>query len=129
MQKALPLAIISTIFAGCSDMCENEVVTRMTSPEGRLDAVIFQRDCGTTTGFSTQISVIGAGEQLLGIGNTFRADDDHGSASDGSWGGPWAEIKWLSPNRLLVRYAAKSRVFEQHDDVSGVQVTYQMVGS
>jgi len=29
---------------------------------------------------------------------------------------------------LLVRYAAKSRLFEQDDDVSGVKVTYQAIG-
>jgi len=99
----------------------------MTSPDGKRDAVLFQRDCGATTGFSTQISILDVGEQLSGMGNTFRADDDHGAASAGDWGGSWAEMKWLSRDRLLIRYAAKSRIFEQDDHVSGVDVIYQTV--
>jgi hypothetical protein len=74
---------------------------------------MFQRDCGTTTGFSTQISIVEAGDQPSGSGNTFRADDDHGAARAGKWGGSWAEMKWLAPDHLLIRYAAKSRLFER----------------
>jgi hypothetical protein len=45
----------------------------------------------------------------------------------GDWGGPWAEIKWLAKDHLLIRYAAKSRLFEQKDGVSGVRISYQQV--
>jgi hypothetical protein len=71
---------------------------------------------------------LGAVGQLSGSGNTFRADDDHGAARTGGWGGSWAETKWLAPDHLLVRYAAESRLFEQNEDVSGVRITYQAVG-
>ena len=129
MLKTLPLAILCIMSAGCSDTCGDDVVLRITSPDGQRDAVMFQRDCGATTGFSTQISIIDAGDKLSGMGNTFRADDDHGVARAGDWGGPWTEMKWLSSDRLLIRYAGKSRLFEQDDHVSGVDVTYQIVGS
>ena len=110
-------------------MCENSVVSRTPSPDGQYDAVIFERDCGATTGFSTQISVVDGGKSVSGSGNAFVADDDHGAARAGSWGGPWAEPKWLSPARLLIRYAKKSRVFEQSNNAEGVTITYQIVGS
>lgn len=109
--------------------CGNTIVSQVLSPDGRHKAALFQRDCGVTTGFSTQVSILNAGEPLSGTGNAFRADDDHGAARAGEWGGPWAEIRWLTPNHLLVRYAAKSRLFERDDDVSGVTVTYQAVGA
>jgi len=89
---------------------------------------MFQRDCGATTGFSTQVSILNAGEPLSGPGNVFRADDNHGAARAGGWGGPWAEIKWLSPSHLLVRYAARSRLFKESEHVSGVKIMYQPVG-
>jgi len=127
MLKVMPLAALCIITTGCSDTCGNDVVSRKTSPDGQREAVMFQRDCGATTGFSTQISIIDAGDKLSGIGNTFRADDDHGIARAGDWGGPWAEMKWLSPDRLLIRYAAQSRLFEQGNHVEGVEITYQAV--
>jgi len=89
---------------------------------------MFQRDCGATTGFSTQISILESGDQLAGSGNTFRADDDHGAARTGAWGGSWAEMNWLSKDQLLIRYAAHSRLFEQDADVSGVEIIYEVVG-
>jgi hypothetical protein len=88
---------------------------------------MFQRDCGATTGFSTQISILSPDEEPTGAGNTYRADDAHGKAADGKWGGPWAEARWLAPDRLLVRYAANSRIFEQDGSVSGISVSYQAV--
>jgi hypothetical protein len=60
-----------------------------------------------------------------GGGNAFRADDDHGAAVDGRGGGPWAEMRWLGPDHLLIRYAAKSRIFKQANSVDGVRVTCQ----
>ena len=36
-------------------------------------------------------------------------------------------MRWLGPHRLLIRYAAKSRLFEQENEVSGVKISYQQV--
>ena len=64
-----------------------------------------------------------------GGGNAFVADDDHGAARVCDWEGSWADMKWLSPERLRIRYATKSRLFKQEERVSGVSISYQMVGS
>lgn len=127
--RGLPL-LFSTmlLLGGCSDSCKNTVLTRSTSPGGKWDALMLERSCGATTDFSTEISVLKAGGAGLGGGNIFVGDNDHGVARPGRWGGPWAEIKWLSPTRLLVRYAAGSRVFLQSKAVGDVFVTNQIVG-
>ena len=113
--------------SGCSDSCANTLISRADSPDGQHTAVLFQRDCGATTGFSTQVSVLNRGIELTGSGNSFRADDDHGAAAVCAWGGPWAEVRWLAPDHLRVRYAAKSRLFKQEEEVSGVSISYQQV--
>lgn len=38
-------------------------------------------------------------------------------------------MKWLSPELLLIRYAAKSRILKQKERVFGVSITYQMVSN
>ena len=115
--------------SGCSDGCQNTVASSSLSPNGALAAVLFQRDCGATTGFSTQISILRPDDKPTGGGNAFIADDDRGAARVGSWEGSWAEAKWLAPDHLLIRYAAKSRLFMRSDNVSGVKITYQVVRS
>ncbi|HEY0281498.1 MAG TPA: hypothetical protein VGC27_02615 [Rhizomicrobium sp.] len=55
--------------------CENTVVKSVVSPDGRHKAVLFQRNCGATTGFSSQVSIIPASLWLPDhSGNAFVAD-------------------------------------------------------
>jgi hypothetical protein len=102
-----------------------QLVSRSDSPSGKYSAVIFQRDCGATTSFSTQISILKPGDLPSGRGNTFRADDDHGAAPAGRWGGPWAELSWLAPDHLLIRYGTKSRIFKRAENVGDVKISYE----
>ncbi|MBN8811625.1 MAG: hypothetical protein J0I39_10005 [Sphingomonas sp.] len=109
----------------CSDDCGNRIVSRIDAPGGARSAVLFQRDCGATTGFSTQVSILSGGQAPAGRGNAFIADADHGAARRGAWGGPWAEIRWLRADHLEVRYAPGSRIFLKRETVSGVRVSYR----
>lgn len=128
MLRSSILAAAILALSACSDTCSNSPISRVDAPDGLRSAVMFQRDCGATNGFSTQVSVVAQGEQSSASGNTFRADDNHGAAIAGNWGGPWAEMTWLAPDRLLIRYATKARLFRQEDEVSGVRISYQQVG-
>jgi hypothetical protein len=123
------LFAVMALFAleGCTADCNDTMVERLLSPDGKHEAVLFQRDCGATTGFTTQISVVVTGEEVSGSGNTFVADDDHGKARVGAWEGPWAEIKWLSANRVRIRYSRKSRIFNQSETVGPVKIVYQPI--
>ncbi len=123
---ALLLCAALVGLSGCSDGCANDEIASVLSPDGRHRAVLFQRDCGATTGFSTQISVLERGAPLTGGGNAFIADDDYGAAATGEWGGPWAEVRWQSTDRLTVRYARGSRIFEQRGAVGGVAIDYDV---
>jgi hypothetical protein len=38
-------------------------------------------------------------------------------------------MEWLASDRLLIRYAMNSRLFEQDESVSGVAISYKAVGS
>lgn len=127
MWKSVIALTTLALVSGCADGCENETIIRSQSPDGSHDAILFQRACGATTGFSTQISVLDHGASPADGGNAFIADDDHGAAAAGSWGGSWAEVKWLASDRLLIRYAIRSRIFAQQSEVSGVRITYQAV--
>ena len=58
----------------------------------------------------------------MGVGNTFIADQ---GAKSGSWGGPWAEVHWIGPKRLVVRYDATARVFVKNAKVGDVQIIFE----
>jgi len=89
--------------------------------------VLFQRDCGATTDFSSQVSVIEAGATPSGAGNVFVADTGNGRAKAADWGGPWLQLRWRSPQSLLIRYDKAARVFTRANKMAGVNVSYEAI--
>jgi hypothetical protein len=125
--KVAVLICSSLSLAGCagtSDSCANKPQQSATSPDGAHQAVLFQRDCGATTGFTTQVSVVRAGEAAQGKGNVLITDHAEKAAA---WGGPWAEVKWVEPRHLLVKFDRTARVFEKESSVKGVRVSFESV--
>jgi hypothetical protein len=105
--------------------CENSIIAVLVSPDGVKKAVVFARDCGATTGFSTQISIIPSQDKLPDeSGNTFVADSDHGKASIGRWGGPLVEVAWKDGTNIIVNYAEKAQVFKKQELVAGIKISY-----
>lgn len=128
MQRLLIALALAALLAGCSkSACSNTMVARLHAPADPFTAVLYQRDCGATTGFSTQVGILQDGDTLTGGGDVFRADDNHGAARDGDWGGPWAEMQWTGPRELLIRYAKGARVFQQEKNVQGVKISFEPV--
>lgn len=115
------------VLSGCADACQNAILSSTASPDGERHAVLFMRDCGATTDFSTQVSILRENGPPTGAGNLFIADGGSASAPPTDHGGPWAEIVWQGPRRLLVRYDAMAEVYKQQDQVAGVTVTYEPV--
>lgn len=69
---ALTLVLVSSFIFFSNDMCSNEIYSELLAPNNEQKAVIFQRDCGATTGFSTQISIIKSDSPLANEkGNVF----------------------------------------------------------
>ena len=111
--NVLPLATAAaaSLLAGCDYGCANRVISEWPSPDGSRHAVVFERDCGATTGFSTQVSVVAPGRVPAGGGNIFIADGDHGAVPPGPGGGPPVHVQWLGPRMLEVRYPPRARLF------------------
>ena len=101
-----------------SDMCGAQAFKTISSPNGDYKAVIFEYDCGATTGFSTQVSILDYDEALGNkSGNIYTSDGDPDSVApivtwtdnthlniqnnahthiykhENSWGWPWKKIE------------------------------------
>jgi hypothetical protein len=116
MKKLLPCLVLLAVSIGLSgcDPCGNEVSQTVVSPSGRLKAVVFNRDCGATTGFSTQVSIIPSSESLPGEGgNTIVLD-----------GTVPLKIEWRSDSMLHLSGIGAARIFLQPNSAAGVSVSY-----
>lgn len=107
-----PLGMVGLMFYSCQwlgdTMCGNDIYNEYLSPNGKLKAVVFQRDCGATTWFSTQISILPA-HNVLGneAGNIFIIDGDPREVAP--------NLEWVDDKRIKIlrkltgkEYAAKT---------------------
>jgi hypothetical protein len=117
----LPLGMIAAAVSGCNP-CENQLVSRIRSPDGGSDAVSFVRSCGATTEESFQVSIIRPGDALPGgSGNVLVADAKDDPRMDPAH---VASFRWTSSDRLLVTLSPGVRTFRQDTLRSQIHIVY-----
>ena len=100
---------------GCDAGCGNEVASTIESPRGSHVAVIFNRNCGATTGFNTQLSVLAKGDAVpKEAGNAFIAN---GSLA--------LRVRWVSESELVVVGFHGAKISKQEKLANGVIVSYE----
>jgi hypothetical protein len=137
--KARLVTSLSVIFIGLvaativprfiGSACNNSIIQELKNPNNIYKIVIFSRDCGATTGFSTQVSIIKNNKRIKSKpGNICVADTDHGKAPSGSDGGPIIKAIWLEENLVEIELHEKSRVFKQEREYNRVTIKYNTIG-
>lgn len=124
---AIPILFLLMIFSPMDDLCGNSPLREEVSPDGKLKAVVFERNCGATTEFSTQVSLIDADRPLPNQGgNVFDATRDRGQAPAGAGGGPEVRVIWVNPGLLRIEHHPLARVLASWPRVRGVQIQYEV---
>jgi hypothetical protein len=128
MRRSAPLGalVACIVLYGCG--CENDIVSEIKSPDEKLKVVVFERDCGATTNFSTQISILRSAQSLpSGAGNLFIADDNNHAVPLGSKGTIKITLNWESSASLSISYPKNAHVFLKNLNEVGVAVKYEAV--
>ena len=86
------------------DMCGNDNLRPVVSPNGVLQAVLFRRNCGATTSYSTQVSILRNDEKLPHeMGNIYRANRE-----------PAVDVRWIDNTHLVI------------DEPDGTEVSFRV---
>lgn len=113
------------VYHEAEDACGLQLAQEVWSPDHTRRAVLYQFDCGATTPFTTQVSILREGEPLPHrAGNVFSAY--HGSHA-GSWRGPYTDLGWLNNQTLLLSYVADAAISQQQPTHDGVSIRYRPV--
>ena len=122
-------ALLNQLLPEVADLCGTEIFTKVASPSGKLTAVVYEIDCGATTGFSRQVVIVPTPERRITaemlprgfFGITLgSAVDSHLSLRDGL-----VQLRWLSEGRLDIAYPAGSHLIRSADRSDGVDMTYR----
>ncbi|WP_316368947.1 DUF5412 family protein [Candidatus Thiodiazotropha sp. CDECU1] len=106
------------IYIAFSDMCRNDLATESKSPDKKYKALIFQRDCGATTGFSTQISIIDANEELENKGGNILTADGHPDKNN-------FKISWVNSDVLLIKNTQGAKTIKKESSLGRVNIRYE----
>lgn len=123
-------ALTALLLAACGEsapVCQNEVIRESLSPDGKVKAVLFHRDCGPPTGSSSQVSILAASESTTAKGNAFIADIGDNPAQAAAWGGPDVTFEWTGPAALTLNFPYVARILVAEPSVRGVTLTFQSV--
>lgn len=117
MRKVLALSVaflIAVSASGCSEICSNEQIAVIPSPSGKTKAVVFHRNCGSTTEPNTQVAVVPTYVTLANIpGNALIVGGDVP-----------LKVRWVSDSSLSISGLDTARVFKQEELVTGVSIAY-----
>lgn len=115
MIKRLATLLVLFSLAGCLGTdCDNEPSAEVMSPDGAKKIVLFSRNCGATTGFNTQGTVLNWDDELPNEpGSAFIIDK--GSA----------KVTWVDDSKLLVVFESGARVFKKEPSDRGIGIEYQ----
>lgn len=116
-----------SVISGIDAMCANQIIRVYPSPDERRKVVVFQRDCGATSAYSTQASVLDANAEMpTESGNVFIARV--GRATSGPGGGPELRVRWLDERHLVLSHhegVAMLSAAHEHNDVTLTYETFR----
>jgi hypothetical protein len=105
--------LINTLFTNMtSDMCRNEIISRIEQPSKAYDLIHFRRNCGATTGYSYHLSIIKHGKVLPNKpGNIYISNNDF-------------TANWNNNISIMISTSGKDE-FKKEKDYSGIQMIYK----
>lgn len=121
------MVFIGYFLSATKNICGNDILDSVTSPDSKDKVVVFVRNCGATTEWSTQASIIRKADSIShgDIGNILRIESNHA----GTWplatkGWPIIIPEWQTPELLTVYFSRNSAVLYQGDKVGDVNVQF-----
>lgn len=112
--KVPTLVVLGAAIGGCGNLCGNDPLMAEVSPDQRHVAVVFLRDCGATTGFSTQVSILDAPANLPNeAGNVAVAD-----GNQPGW------VRWEDDGTLVVGGMNVDERYLRRTEYDGIKIRY-----
>ena len=118
----VPILLAVALWRMNETMCGNKILADVSAPDKQTRAVVFRRDCGVKTGFSTQVSILRGTDSLPNDpGNVFVADR---LSTEALARARRVDVRWRSAARLDVRYDARLRINVSDTLVEGIKIRF-----
>jgi len=117
---------MNSVFGG---MCGNQIITEQLSSDKKYKIIVFVRDCGATTGFSTQVSIL-RNDKKLGdddSGNVLTISDHYYGNKYNKYGGADVKSEWVTNKKILIRFDNKAETRIKENEIKGIEIVYKEI--
>jgi hypothetical protein len=105
--------MIGSVF-GVKDLCGNNIIETKYSPNQNYKLILFQRNCGATTDFSYQISILKKGDSLKNVGgNIFITNKEK------------LNLEWINNYQVNIKYNKELEVFKKELHHNKINIKYE----
>jgi hypothetical protein len=126
----LGAGFILTISIAFGDSCANQIVDIKISPDKKYQAVTFTRDCGATTAFSTQVSILKTTDTFDKAdekGNTLIMSDKIGGGLMDENGGAKIRTNWTDTYKLEILYDNRTETSKRETKYKDIKIEYGQI--
>ncbi len=101
-------------------MCANEIVSEKISLDLKYKAIVFIRDCGATTNYSLQVSILPKQDSLENsTGNILILDESYIDFENHK---TTLEYDWKKDNSLSIQIDPKTKIYYQVDQYKDIRI-------
>ena len=120
------IALIAIVYFSFDDLCANTVQSEIVSPNGFNKAVVFERDCGATTDFVTQVSVLKLKDTLENEGgNVFSASLENKKINNNQ--DEIVNVRWLNDRLLEIEYDEQAKLINKNIKINNIEIKYTKI--
>ena len=98
-------------------VCENTVIESQPSPDGIWKVVLFERSCGATTGFSSQVSLLQAQQDLPSNGGNIYVAEGYPEGFT---------LTWNSIESVTIR-GPQNKHYLKAPELNGITFHYELL--
>lgn len=118
------MVLMNRFLGALRPACTNTVVETVASPDDAWHAVLFERSCGATSGFTSQVSVLPSGRALPDLSGNALVTMNGDTASSTEWGGPLVEVHWTDLRHVEITYDSTAHVMSQQRSVGEIGISF-----
>jgi hypothetical protein len=96
------------------NMCKSEIISTTPSPDASINAVVFERDCGATTNYTTEVALVHSEE------SPFSDDGDVVLIVSGRQN---LNIKWKNGNNITITIPKYLELIRSEFGANGIMVS------
>ncbi len=117
MRILLVILLFVSLTSCDADLCGNELIREVTSPDGKYIASIFERNCGATTPY-------------IRVVNLRLSDEKFAPEEDDDWvftihGQSDVKVSWVADGELKITYSGAGDQPTQRRKWKDVSVSYE----